>query len=58
MLNENEKEINYDELIVDKEDNSVFYNDAVHKYWTKNTKENCISVTTLIHKFATFDADF
>lgn len=52
------QEINYDKLHIDKENETVFYNDEVHKYWIKNTSLNCISVTTLIHKFATFDEDF
>jgi len=56
MVNENV--IDYDKLTIDKEDNSVFYNDEVHKYWTKDTKQNCISVTTLIHQFGTFDPVF
>ena len=51
-------EIDYGSLVVDKENADVKYNDEVHKYWTKNTNENCISVTTLIHKFATFDEAF
>ena len=50
--------IDYDKLQIDKEDERVFYNDEVHKYWTKDTKQNCISVTTLIHQFTTFDEAF
>ncbi len=50
--------IDYESLLVDKENDYVQYNDEVHKYWTKDTKENCISVTTLIHKFTTFDEEF
>lgn len=53
-----ENVIDYGSLTVDKENGDVFYNDQVHKYWTKNTKQNCISVTTLIHKFTTFDEAF
>ena len=52
------KELNYDSLIIDKENESVYYNDLTHKYWTKDSKETCISVTTLIHKFQTFDEKF
>ena len=50
--------IDYESLLVDKENEYVRYNDEVHKYWTKDTKQNCISVTTLIHEFTTFDEDF
>ena len=52
------KELNYGSLIIDKENESVYYNDLIHKYWTKDSKETCISVTTLIHKFQTFDEKF
>lgn len=50
--------IDYESLEIDKENESVQYNDSLHKYWTKDTKENCISVTTLIHQFTTFDEAF
>lgn len=50
--------MNYESLLVDKENEYVQYNDEVHKYWTKDTKQNCISVTTLIHEFTTFDEEF
>jgi len=43
---------------IDKENRDVIYEDASHKYLTKNTLQECISVTTLIHKFTTFDSDF
>ena len=56
MVNENE--IDYEKLEIDKQNSSVYYNDAVHKYWTKDGAKNCISVTTLIHKYTTFDTDF
>ena len=56
MINENE--INYKELQIDKENSIVSYNDKYHKYWIKGTTQSCISVTTLIHKFTTFDEDF
>lgn len=52
------EQINYNDLLVDKENEWVKYNDKLHKYWTKDTKQNCISVTTLIHKFTVFDEDF
>jgi len=50
--------IEYEKLKVDKEDSLVKYNDELHKYWTKEGQQSCISVTTLIHKFSTFDEDF
>jgi ATP-dependent exoDNAse (exonuclease V) beta subunit len=56
MINENE--INYGELEIDKENSAVSYNDKMHKYWTKSSREPCISVTTLIHQFTTFDEEF
>jgi hypothetical protein len=46
------------DLIVDKSNEIVNYNDALHKYWVKDTNQTCISVTTLIHKFTNFDEDF
>lgn len=56
MINENE--INYNDLEIDKSNSSVNYNDKLHKYWIKGTLLPCISVTTLIHKFTTFDEVF
>lgn len=50
--------IEYEKLKVDKEDSFVQYNDELHKYWTKEGQQSCISVTTLIHKFQNFDEDF
>jgi len=50
--------IDYDNLLVDKEDNLVKYNDELHKYWVKESNQSCISVTTLIHQFTIFDEDF
>jgi hypothetical protein len=50
--------IDYDNLLVDKEDNLVKYNDELHKYWVKGSNQSCISVTTLIHQFTIFDEDF
>lgn len=54
----NDNVIEYEKLKVDKEDSTVKYNDELHKYWVKGSNESCISVTTLIHKFTTFDEDF
>lgn len=50
--------IDYDVLTIDKDDGNVMYNDKLHKYWTKDEKQSCVSVTTLIHQFSTFDEDF
>lgn len=50
--------IDYGSLLIDKEDEKVSYNDELHKYWTKDTKQNCVSVTTLIHNYTTFDEEF
>lgn len=50
--------MNYENLKVDKENDFVSYNDEFHKYWTKNNNQSCISVTTIIHKFTTFDEEF
>lgn len=50
--------IDYDRLLVDKEDSLVKYNDELHKYWVKGSNQTCISVTTLIHQFTIFDEDF
>lgn len=55
---ENENELNYGTLKVDKADDAVYYNDKLHKYWTKGTHQSCISVTTLIHKYTVFDEAF
>ena len=51
-------DIDYDALNIDKENIEVKYNDELHKYWTKDSNQSCISVTTLIHKFTTFDEAF
>jgi len=50
--------IDYDQLLVDKENEIVKYNDELHKYWVKDSNQACISVTTLIHQFTVFDEDF
>lgn len=55
---ENENELNYSMLEVDKADDTVYYNDKLHKYWTKASHQSCISVTTLIHKYTVFDEAF
>ena len=48
--------MDFNGLKVDKENEYVKYNDELHKYCVKDNNEACISVTTLIHKFTTFDA--
>ena len=50
--------MNYDQLKIDKENVDVLYNDEFHKYWTKENNQSCISVTTLINKFTSFDEAF
>ena len=45
-------------LIVDKTNGSVSYNDELHKYWVTGSNQFCTSVTTLINKFTTFDQEF
>jgi hypothetical protein len=50
--------LNFDTLGVDKENDSVRYNDELHKYWVKDSNLACTSVTTLIHKFENFDEEF
>lgn len=50
--------VDFKNLQVDKENDEVEYNDAIHKYWTKKELNPCISVTTLIHQFSTFDEYF
>lgn len=54
----NNEILNLNDLEIDKENEDVKYNDKLHKYWTKEDNQFCISVTTLIHKFTTFDEDF
>lgn len=51
-------DVSFETLNVDKENDLVSYNDQLHKYWTRVTKQACISVTTLIHRFQNFDEDF
>lgn len=51
-------ELNFNQLLVDKENDYVKYNDEKHKYWTKDSNLSCVSVTTLIHQFTVFDEDF
>lgn len=55
---DNEKKINVNNLLIDKSDAKVNYNDELHTYWVKESKATCISVTTLIHQFTTFDEAF
>ena len=45
-------------LIVDKTNGLVSYNDELHKYWVTGSNQFCTSVTTLINKFTTFDQEF
>lgn len=49
---------NDNDLMIDKENDFVIYNDKLHKYWTREDNKVCISATTLIHKFQNFDEDF
>ena len=51
-------DIDFKKLQVDKENEEVEYNDEIHKYWTKTGLNPCISVTTLLHQFSTFDEFF
>lgn len=48
----------FNDLHVDKENANVFYNDEEHVYWTKKTNKKCVSATTLINMFTTFDREF
>ncbi len=57
-MNMTMKQIDYENLKIDKENDLVSYNDELHKYWVKDTKQHCISVTTLIHRYTTFDEEF
>ena len=44
---------------VDKENDSVFFNDDTHTYYDKDTMEEYVSCTTLIHKYSQeFDSEF
>ena len=58
MNMENDNMIDYDQIEIDKSNELVNYNDKLHKYWIKDTKQNCISATTLIHRYTTFDEAF
>ena len=58
MANKNGNGIVYSDLEIDKSNLDVNYNDKLHKYWVKGTGQTCVSVTTLIHTFSTFDEDF
>ena len=48
----------FKKLQIDKENAEVSYNDEAHRYWTKKGLNPCVSVTTLIHQFTTFDEFF
>lgn len=50
--------MNYDQLTIDKENADVKFNNELHKYWTKDSNQSCISVTTLINNFTSFDEAF
>lgn len=54
----NDNVIDVSKLTVDKSDGTVMYNDLIHKYWIKDSGQFCISCTTLIHKFTSFDEEF
>lgn len=51
-------DINFKELQVDKANDTVEYNDKLHKYWVKNTNQACVSVTTLVGQYTVFDSAF
>jgi hypothetical protein len=55
MIMRNEE---FKKLEVDKKNDAVSYNDEVHAYWTTDGLMKCISATTLIHMFSTFDGEF
>ena len=52
------EDVDFKKLEIDKENDDVQYNDRTHTYWSKSSLQKCISVTTLIHKFTTFDEEF
>ena len=57
LKNIEEKYING--IKVDKENASVFFNDETHKYYDKETMQEYVSVTTLIHAYTQeFDEEF
>lgn len=46
-------------ILVDKENDTCFFNDETHAYYDKQTMERYTSVTTMIHSYAQpFDATF
>lgn len=50
---------NVNGLSIDKQNETVAYNDEQHKYWVQGTEQTCISVTTLIGKYVQpFDSEF
>ena len=55
MIMRNEE---FKKLEVDKKNDAVSYNDEVHAYWTTDGLMKCISATTLIGMFTTFDGEF
>ena len=57
LQNIEEKYING--IKVDKENSYVFFNDETHKYYDKETMQEYVSVTTLIHNYTQeFNEDF
>lgn len=52
------KNEDFKKLEVDKKNDIVSYNDEQHVYWTTDGLLKCISATTLIGLFTTFDAEF
>lgn len=52
------KNVEFKKLEVDKKNDVVSYNDEDHVYWTTDGLMQCISATTLIGKFTTFDGYF
>lgn len=55
----NLNEINFDSLVIDKQNGNIAYNDAAHVYWNIYTKEKHLSVTTLVGQFEQpYDKEF
>ena len=50
--------IDFKQLPVDKENDVVSYNDESHVYWTKDKTQKCISVTTLVGRYHSYDTEF
>ena len=43
---------------INKKNGNVCFNESKHIYWNDKTNNKYVSVTTLIHKFTTFDEHF